>query len=140
MMGYYTNYSKEVKEMSQRYLLNGSLDDPGLFWRNRYGKAQEVKTFVQDFEGILKCYSKNLHLYQSGFKPETEEIVDKSKQIESSIDYKFKPAQRIEHGKNSKEYAANWLGRSAKFSSLVTDDRQSHSLVESKTATELNAK
>ncbi|GBM52355.1 hypothetical protein AVEN_160084-1 [Araneus ventricosus] len=37
MMGYYTNYSEEVKEMSQRYLLNGSLDDPDLFWKFGYG-------------------------------------------------------------------------------------------------------
>ncbi|GBO39847.1 hypothetical protein AVEN_97608-1, partial [Araneus ventricosus] len=37
MMGYYTNYSKKVEEISQRYLLNGSLDDPDLFEKDRYG-------------------------------------------------------------------------------------------------------
>ncbi|GBN81713.1 hypothetical protein AVEN_2767-1 [Araneus ventricosus] len=58
--------------MSRRYLLNGNLDDPDLFWKDR--STQEVKTFVQAFEGLLKCYSNNLHLYQSGLKPETEDI------------------------------------------------------------------
>ncbi|GBM42515.1 hypothetical protein AVEN_80026-1 [Araneus ventricosus] len=72
MMGYYTNHSRKVEEMSQRYLLNGSLDDPDLFWK--LGPTQEVKTFLEDDDGILKCYSNNLHLYQSGLKPLTREI------------------------------------------------------------------
>ncbi|GBN91727.1 hypothetical protein AVEN_71034-1, partial [Araneus ventricosus] len=72
-MGYYTNYSEEVEEWSQFLLLNGSIDDPDLFSKD--SSTQDVKTFLVDYDSsILKCYSNNLHLYQSGLKPQTKQI------------------------------------------------------------------
>ncbi|GBO35200.1 hypothetical protein AVEN_28253-1, partial [Araneus ventricosus] len=98
MMGYYTNYSRKVEEMSQRYLLNGSLDDPDLFWK--IGPTQEVKTFLEDDDGILKCYSNNLHLYQSGLKPQTREIDESRLQLlraDSRIRVRRKPHEARTH-------------------------------------------
>ncbi|GBO04481.1 hypothetical protein AVEN_150237-1 [Araneus ventricosus] len=52
-----------------------------LKYSSSHSSTQEVKTFVQAFEGLLKCYSNNLHLYQSGLKPETEDIDESRLQL-----------------------------------------------------------
>ncbi|GBM42486.1 hypothetical protein AVEN_80004-1 [Araneus ventricosus] len=53
MMGYYTNYSEEVEKMSQRYLFNGSLDDPDLFWKSGgIFEVQGLPWWGPDDEGL----------------------------------------------------------------------------------------
>ncbi|GBO20931.1 hypothetical protein AVEN_82664-1 [Araneus ventricosus] len=104
MMGYYTNYSKKVEEMSQRYLLNGSLDDPDLF--EKESPTPDVKTFLEDYNGILKCYSNNLHLYQSGLKPQTKEI-DESRFQLLKADSRVR-AKRSPRGQGPKLSTRHW--------------------------------
>ncbi|GBN18174.1 hypothetical protein AVEN_49587-1 [Araneus ventricosus] len=56
----------------QRYLFNDSYNNEDLVWSYEY--ASKARTFIIGYkQGIffLKCYSDNLHLYQSRSKPET---------------------------------------------------------------------
>ncbi|GBM81495.1 hypothetical protein AVEN_154540-1 [Araneus ventricosus] len=69
--GCYTNFSEEVEKIAQRLLLHDSHDDPLPFRTMRSG-MEMTTTFVQGgMDTFLKCYSHNLHLYQSDHKPTT---------------------------------------------------------------------
>ncbi|GBN43331.1 hypothetical protein AVEN_249311-1 [Araneus ventricosus] len=125
---------------SNRNLMHGQCPDGKDSWC-RYKRAlSDKKQYLEKSTGLPNSFMKvikatYLELCDKNLLKKCLHV-DKAKLIQSSIDYKFKPAHSIEPGKNSKEYAANWLGRSAKFSSLVADDRQSHSLIKSKTEIE----
>ncbi|CAL1299494.1 unnamed protein product [Larinioides sclopetarius] len=54
------------------YLLNDSYNDAQLFLAHGYDS--KTRTFIDTDSVLLKCYSDNLHLFQSGSKLETWEI------------------------------------------------------------------
>ncbi|CAL1289826.1 unnamed protein product [Larinioides sclopetarius] len=74
MTGYYTNYSKNPEELSQNYLIFEEFDAKQLYVKDSYIKTSTTRTFVNSSPRALKCYSENLHLYQSGVRPTTMEI------------------------------------------------------------------
>ncbi|CAL1299497.1 unnamed protein product [Larinioides sclopetarius] len=54
------------------YLLNDSYNDAQLFLA--HGFHSETRTFIHNYQELFKCYSKNLHLFQSGSKLKTYKI------------------------------------------------------------------
>ncbi|KAF8778890.1 hypothetical protein HNY73_015572 [Argiope bruennichi] len=72
MKGIYTNFSWKIENIAQRYLLDENLKDPQLY--HTQSPASITKTFVYRDGRWLKCYSENLHLYQSGSKLTTKEV------------------------------------------------------------------
>ncbi|GBO06870.1 hypothetical protein AVEN_49497-1 [Araneus ventricosus] len=65
----------DTEEAIHRYLYNDSYNNEDLFWI--YGYASKARTFMIGYKDsifFLKCYSDNLHLYQSRSKPETLKI------------------------------------------------------------------
>ncbi|KAF8791702.1 hypothetical protein HNY73_003395 [Argiope bruennichi] len=64
--GYYTTFSREVSQVSQQLLVNRSDDMPFI---EPPRKRNATVTFIQEgVDGYVKCYSENLHLYQSRLK------------------------------------------------------------------------
>ncbi|GBN29700.1 hypothetical protein AVEN_230593-1 [Araneus ventricosus] len=59
-----------TREAMQLYLLNDSYNDALLF--REYDYSSKVRTFIQHFPLVLKCYSDNLHLYRRRSKLKTQ--------------------------------------------------------------------
>ncbi|GBM94896.1 hypothetical protein AVEN_14202-1 [Araneus ventricosus] len=62
-------------EIMQRYLLNDSYNDALLF--EDYEYASKARTFIENHKDdflYIKCYSDNLHLYQSRSEPKTRKF------------------------------------------------------------------
>ncbi|GBM27776.1 hypothetical protein AVEN_25386-1 [Araneus ventricosus] len=64
------NYRRFLRER-EIYLFNDTFIDP---YGSYFGQHLETRTFIEYENFIYKCYSRNLHLYQSGSKLETREI------------------------------------------------------------------
>ncbi|GBM85547.1 hypothetical protein AVEN_199745-1 [Araneus ventricosus] len=56
----------------QLYLLNDSYNDARLF--EEYDYSSKVRTFIENYFPVLKCYSENLHLYRSRSKLKTKKL------------------------------------------------------------------
>ncbi|CAL1275419.1 unnamed protein product [Larinioides sclopetarius] len=65
-------YTRIIYETTVKYLINDTFNDDHLYYRR--GQFSLTRTFVKAGGFFYKCYSRNLHLYQSGSKPDTEEI------------------------------------------------------------------
>ncbi|CAL1298930.1 unnamed protein product [Larinioides sclopetarius] len=61
-----------ISRKAQEYLFDDSFNDPKLYLT--IGEFPETTTFVKADGLFYKCYSRNLHLFQSGSKLETMEI------------------------------------------------------------------
>ncbi|GBM67721.1 hypothetical protein AVEN_244305-1 [Araneus ventricosus] len=74
------DYSTKLR--MQLYLFNDSYNDAQLF--REYDYASKARTFIEASKNdhvFLKCYSDNLHLYQSRSKPETRKFDFKESDI-----------------------------------------------------------
>ncbi|GBM82432.1 hypothetical protein AVEN_229475-1 [Araneus ventricosus] len=69
---YYGYYELFLGERAN-YLFNDTSINPHLYW-SMSGNVLETRTFIKSGDFIYTCYSRNLHLYQSGSKPETMEV------------------------------------------------------------------
>ncbi|GBN22079.1 hypothetical protein AVEN_266120-1 [Araneus ventricosus] len=68
--GYYTTFSKEVSEVSQQLLINRSKD----IVFSTSGSKPTVSFINVGSTEFAKCYSENLHLYQSRLEGRVEEV------------------------------------------------------------------
>ncbi|GBM67975.1 hypothetical protein AVEN_218834-1 [Araneus ventricosus] len=66
---------ERTRDIMQRYLFNDSYNDARLF--KEYEYASKARTFIENYMDdylYIKCFSDNLHLYQSRSEPETQKF------------------------------------------------------------------
>ncbi|CAL1289819.1 unnamed protein product [Larinioides sclopetarius] len=85
MTGYYTNYSNKLEGATRNYLYHEEFNAKQLFLKTSDIKTPLTRTFIDAYPSAIKCYSDNLHLYQSGLKPETAEIGERRTPFTPSI-------------------------------------------------------
>ncbi|GBM26332.1 hypothetical protein AVEN_239337-1 [Araneus ventricosus] len=72
-----------TREIMRRYISNDSYNDALLF--SRYNYSSKARTFIHRSNDFLKCYSENLHLYQSRSKLKTRKLGERGEPAASSL-------------------------------------------------------